>query len=88
MNKSLKNDLKVVWFYNFKVYLYMEYCQIGPPFTAGDMVIVDWAFGNNIGGKTFVVQACEADDDCESGWLVYINGWLKPIDSNWFKKYQ
>lgn len=56
-----------------------------PPFKVDDAVVLDPEFGNDIGGKTFVVQACMAHNNCSSGWLVYINEWARPLDSGWFK---
>lgn len=56
------------------------------PFHNGDIVIVDWAFSNGIGGKRATVENCEANDTCESGWMVKINTYPNPIDSNWLIK--
>lgn len=56
------------------------------PFENGDIVMVDWAFSNGVGGKRATVESCEANDACESGWMVKIDTYPNPIDSNWLIK--
>jgi hypothetical protein len=60
--------------------------QINAPFIAGDMVILDKLFGNEIGGGIFNVQKCKPNNSCNSGWFVYIKTYKYPICSSWFKK--
>lgn len=56
------------------------------PFEKGDVVYVDSDFSNGIGGKRAVVESCESGHPCESGWMVKINTYPNPIDSNWLTK--
>jgi hypothetical protein len=56
------------------------------PFFTGDIVVVDWAFSNRVGGKRATVESCEKADGCESGWMVKIDLYPNPIDSNWLIK--
>lgn len=56
------------------------------PFKKGDIVMVDWAFSNGVGGKPATVESCQPNDSCESGWMVKINTHPNPIDSNWLIK--
>lgn len=56
------------------------------PFFNGDRAVVDWAFSNGIGGKKATVQDCFEQGGCESGWLVKIDLYPNPIDSNWLIK--
>jgi hypothetical protein len=57
-----------------------------PPFSKGDKVFIDWAFSNGIGGKRATVESCEQHTICESGWIVKIDLYPNPIDSNWLNK--
>lgn len=60
--------------------------SIEPPFEQGEKVMVQSTFGQQIGGKYTIVESCERFADCESGWMVKIDAYPRPIDSNWLIK--
>lgn len=60
-----------------------------PPFQPGDKVFVDSSFIYGVGGKRAIVEECRrctGKETAESGWLVLIDIYNRPIDSNWLNK--
>lgn len=56
------------------------------PLYPGDVVIIDYQFSNGIGGKRATVEDCHTHNTCQSGWMVKIDLYPNPIDSNWLIK--
>lgn len=66
--------------------IHLSEVDLPDPFDVGDTVRVDRDFGSEIGGSAQTVLKVHRSQFSQSGWMVDITNYSRPLDSSWLTK--
>jgi hypothetical protein len=64
-------------------YQFKKHVRVVCDLKVGETVVVDKEWGRPIGGRKTVITEIIPEQNCESTFMLKIEGYPNPIDSNW-----